>query len=142
MVDDKLAISACGQESVALNTHINTRIEMKRLEFHTTDVGGQSKCHKMHVGPPKSLCPDLKVHNTKMKLVNEDTYLEYVIRADGRNVSNIQKRVSKGIGIVSQIRKILDTLSFGKCFYQIAFSLREAMFLNGNLTNADICVTK
>ena len=33
MVDDKLAISTCGQESVALNTHINTHIEMKRLEF-------------------------------------------------------------------------------------------------------------
>ena len=144
MVDDKLAISTCGQESVALNTHINTHIEMKRLEFHTPDEGGKSKCHKMHVGPQNSLCPDLKVHNTKMELVNEDTYLGDVIRADGRNVSNIQKRVSKGIGIVSQIMKILDTISFGKCYYQIAFSLREAMFLNGILTNADIwyCVTK
>ena len=34
--------------------------------------------------------------------------------------------------------KILDTISFGKCYYLIAFSLREAMFLNGILTNADI----
>jgi hypothetical protein len=73
------------------------------------------------------------VHQTvSVQLVNEDTYLGDVIRA------------SKGIGIVSQIMNILDTISFGKCYYQIAFSLREAMFLNGILTNADIwyCVTK
>ena len=43
MVDDKLAISTCGQESVALNTHINTHIEMKRLGFHTPDEGGKSR---------------------------------------------------------------------------------------------------
>ena len=73
-----------------------------------------------------------------MPEVNEDTYLGDVVRADGKNCSNIQKRVSKGIGIVSQIMKILDTISFGKSYYLIAFSLREAMFKNGILTNADI----
>ena len=31
MVDDKLAFSTCGQESLSLNTHINTHIELKKL---------------------------------------------------------------------------------------------------------------
>ena len=138
MVDDKLAFSTCGQESLSLNAHINTHIELKKLEFHTPDARGKSKCHKMHVGQSSTLCPDLKVHNSSMELVSEDTYLGDVVRSDGRNISNIQHRVSKGIGIVSQIMKILETISFGKCYYQIAFSLREAMFINGILTNAEI----
>ena len=49
----------------------------------------------------------------------------------------IEHRVSKGIGIVSQIMKILETINFGKNYYLIAFSLREAMFLNGILTNVE-----
>ena len=51
MVDDKLAVS-----------HINAQIELKKLEFHTPDASGKTKCHKMHVGPTNSVCPDLKVH--------------------------------------------------------------------------------
>ena len=132
-----LAISTCGQESLALNTHINTNIELKKLEFHTPDAGGKTKCHKMHVGASSKICPNLKVHDSKMELVSEDTYLGDIVRADGKNSSNIEHRVSKGIGIVSQIMKILETISFGKNYYLIAFSLREAMFLNGILTNVE-----
>ena len=43
MVDDMLAFSTCGQESLALNTYINTHIELKKLEFHTPDAKGKSK---------------------------------------------------------------------------------------------------
>ena len=138
MVDDTLAFSTCGQDSLSLNTYINTHMELKKLEFHTPDSEGKTKCHKLHVGRQNSLCPDLKVHNTLMKPVLEDTYLGDVVRADGKNSSNIQARVSKGLGIVSQIMTILETVSFGEKFYNIALSLREAMFLNGILTNADV----
>ena len=92
----------------------------------------------MHVGPPNSLCPELKVHDSIMKLVSEDTYLGDVVRADGRNSSNVQQRVSKGIGLISQIMRILETISFGKSYFQIALRLREAIFLNGILTNSEI----
>jgi hypothetical protein len=137
MVDDMLAFSTCGQESLALNTYINTHIELKKLEFHTPDAKGKSKCHKMHVGHKNIVCPDLKVHDSLMELVLEDTYLGDVVQADGKNTSNIQNRVSKGLGKISQIMNILETVSFGNCYYQIALNLREAIFLNGILTNAD-----
>ena len=91
----------------------------------------------MHVGNKNIVYPDLKVHDSLMELVLEDTYLGDVVQADGKNTSNIQNRVSKGLGKISQIMNILETVSFGNCYYQIALNLREAIFLNGILTNAD-----
>ena len=73
-----------------------------------------------------------------MKLVQEDTYLGDIVRSDGKNSSNIKSRVSKGLGIIAQIMTILETVSFGASYFEIALSLREAKFQNGILTNADV----
>ena len=59
MVDDLLGIAPCGLKSLALNSFINTQIEMKRLKFHTPDSQGKSKCHKIHVGNICDSCPEL-----------------------------------------------------------------------------------
>ena len=85
MVEDINGISKCGLDSVALNTFINTQIELKKLKFHVPDEKGRSKCHKLHIGPRKSTCPELKVHNTVMVDVTEDTYLGDIISANGKN---------------------------------------------------------
>ena len=45
MVDDLLFISSCGLPSVEMNAYINTKTNLKKLQF------GVTKCHKMHVGP-------------------------------------------------------------------------------------------
>ena len=42
------------------------------------------------------------------------------------------------MGIISQILTILETVSFGNYYFQIAMTLRESMFLNGILTNSEI----
>ena len=79
-------------------------------------------------------CPDLKVHGTKMGQVNEDLprgHSEQLLK-------NIRKRVGKGLGIISQIISILETVSFGMYYFEIAMTLREFMFVNGILTNSDI----
>ena len=34
MVDDLIAVSRCGQNSLSVNTYINTQIELKKLKFH------------------------------------------------------------------------------------------------------------
>ena len=62
---------------------INTQIEMKKLEFHTPDKNGKSKCHKMHVGKSNVMCSYLKVHGTPMGQVSEDTYLGGIISSNG-----------------------------------------------------------
>ena len=50
LVDDLIGVTACGHDSLAMNTFINTQIELKKLEFHTPDEKGKSKCNVMHVG--------------------------------------------------------------------------------------------
>ena len=84
MVDDINAISKCGIESLALNTYINTQIELKKLRFHVPDKNGKSKCHKIHIGEHSTMCPVLKVHGTVMETVTEDLYLGDVISGDGK----------------------------------------------------------
>ena len=73
-----------------------------------------------------------------METVNEDMYLGDLISNDGKNKKNVAKRVSKGLGIITQIINFLGVLSFGHNFIEIALMLRESMFINGILFNAEI----
>ena len=50
---------------------------------------------------------------------------------------NLKERLGKVLGI-SEIMSILDTVSFGYKYFQIFTLLREAMFINGILTNSEI----
>ena len=60
MVDDILAVARCGNKSLAVNTYINSQIEMKRLRFHTPDKNGKSKCNGLHIGKKNHMCPTLR----------------------------------------------------------------------------------
>ena len=44
MVDDVLAISKCGVDSVIMNAFLNQKTSIKKLQF------GPEKCHQLHVG--------------------------------------------------------------------------------------------
>ena len=127
-----------GIDSTRLNIEINTRVEMKKLNFHTPDQSGKSKCHTMHIGRKSENCPKLKVHGYEMEKVTSDTYLGDIISSDGKNRLNIESRVAKGLGIVSEIMDILKTVSFGVHYFEIATTLRESKLINGILTNCDV----
>ena len=98
MCDDLNGVAKCGMDSIALNTFINTQIELKKLRFHVPDRNGKSKCHKLHIGKNHKMCSVLKVHGTEMESVQYDTYLGDIISTDGRNTRNVQSRIAKGIG--------------------------------------------
>ena len=138
MVDDLIGVSRCGHRSVALNTYLTTQIELKKLSFHVPDTKGKTKCHQIHVGKSSAVCPELKIHGFKMEKVQQDTYLGDIISSDGRNSVNIKDRVGKGIGKMTEIFNILETVIFGVHYFKIFNLLREAMFINGTLTNAEI----
>ena len=138
MVDDLLSVRNCGFESIDANTSINNIIELKKLEFHTPKENKKSKCHYMHIGKECDVCPGMKVHGQKAKNVSEAFYLGDIVRNDGKNCTNIKSRVKKGLGIVSRIMDILNTISFGKRYFEIARTLREAELINGMLTNAEV----
>ena len=65
MMDDLLAISNCGRESVKNNGFLNAKTKVKKLQF------GGDKCHKMHVGKKHYLCPELAVDNWELRKVNK-----------------------------------------------------------------------
>ena len=138
MIDDLLGIAPCGLESLALNTFINTQIEMKKLKFHTPGPEGRTKCHKIHVGKKNEFCPSLLVHNTVMPAVNSDTYLGDIICGDSTNKKNIANRVAKGHGRIAQIISIVEKISFGKHYFRIALLLRNTMFLSAILNNSEV----
>ena len=137
MVDNILGIAPCGNKSLALNTFINTHMEMKKLKFHTPDTTGKSKCHMLHVGQHNQLCPELRVHGRAMECVDSDTYLGDVIASDGTNTLNIRKRISKGNGVISKIVNILESVSLGEHYFKIALLLRESLLLNAILSSSE-----
>ena len=51
---------------------------------------------------------------------------------------NINKRISRGIGISSRIMNLLRDICLGEHYIEIALLLRESMFVNSVLTNAEI----
>ena len=114
MCDDLNGVAKCGLDSVALNTFITTQIELKRLKFHIPNKEGKSKCHKIHVGKNHDTCPVLQVHGTVMESVSHDTYLGDIISSDGKNSRNIKKRVTRGIGISTQILNLLESICLGE----------------------------
>ena len=64
MVDDTLGISNCGTEAIAINSTINSFIQLKRLTF------SEKKSDVIHIGRKHRtilLCPKLKIHNSDMK---------------------------------------------------------------------------
>ena len=138
MVDDILGIAPCGLKSIAMNTLINTHIEMKRLTFHTPDANGKTKCHKMHIGSNNKFCPKLQVHGTDMIEVESDVYLGDEISSDGSNKRNIDRKVSIGKGKISEIMALLEKISLGVHYFKIGLLLRESIFLSSVLFNSEV----
>ena len=53
--------------------------------------------------------------------VSEDTYLGDVISEDRKNEMNLKHRISKGLGIISEIMHILDKISLGKHYFTLLY---------------------
>ena len=61
MIDDLLCISNCGINSILMNSFINTKSSVKKLQF------GVEKCHKIHCGKNRTICPPLYIDSWKTK---------------------------------------------------------------------------
>jgi hypothetical protein len=107
-------------------------MEVKKLKL------GESKCKHIHVGKTEKLCPVLKVHGKNMSKCEVEKYLGDLVASDCKNKSNISNRRALGIGIISQIMILLDEISFGQYYFEIAVMLRQAMLINSILFNAEV----
>lgn len=92
----------------------------------------------MHVGKQQGKCPVLKVHGSIINDVTEISYLGDILSCYGKNVKNIKSRVSKRIGIISNIISILESVCFGPHYLEIAMLLRDSMLINGTIYNAEV----
>ena len=155
MVDDLVCISSCGLPTTLMNTFLNAKTSIKKLQF------GVDKCHKIHIGNNDIKCPELFIDNWKlvkkdnlktgyenldevlddeapMEDVSFDKYLGDLISADGSNDKNIKARQEKGFGIIKQIMTILHDYSFGPHYFEVAVVFRNAMLINAILCNSGV----
>ena len=72
-----------------------------------------------------------------MEESEEEKYLGVLISNDGRNLKNIKARVARGIGIVKRILTILDTIPFGKHYFEVGMLLRDSLLISSILYNAE-----
>ena len=131
MIDDIVGIAECGHKSVKMNCFLNTKIEMKKLWMN------KEKCHQIHVGAKKEMCPELIIHDSKMPKVSFDKYLGEMVSDDCLNKKDIELRVSKGMSYISQIMIILEEVCFGQFYFDTAVLLRESIFINGILSSIE-----
>ena len=73
-----------------------------------------------------------------MKTASEAKYLGDIINEEGNLNNTIEDRCQKGIGIVSQIASMLNSISLGFFYIEIGLILREARLINGTLTNSEV----
>ena len=132
MVDDNLAISKCGINSLQKNAIINSFIETQRLTLsEETSVVlhiSKKKCKKR--------CPQLKVHKNSMKTVESVRYLGDVVSASGSMRPCVEDRCKKGWGKVAEISGILSEMPDIRQI-EVGLKLREAKLHNGILFNSE-----
>ena len=116
-----------------MNSLINVKIESKKLRFSET------KCFKIHICKKSSVCNiKLKAHNNEIKDVKKATYLGDVLSDTGTINDTIDDRKSKSIGRINQITSMLQSISLGFFYMDIALVFREAMLINGIITNSEV----
>ena len=136
MVDDILTISKCGTTSVTINSAANSFISSKKLQY------GSSKCARIHIQPGRTKqtnkCAELTVNGEKMEDSDKEKYLGDVINKNASSHATVVERVSKGYGILANIRAIMHDIPLGKRRVEIGLQLRQAWFLNSCLLNSEV----
>ena len=133
MVDDILGIQKCDNSMVIQNSYINSFIESRRQKFC------ENKCSRLHIGKhnKKGGCPELYIHNIKMKNSLKEKYLGDILSSSGNPHLTVLDRISRGYGIIGEIMSILDEIPTGRKRIKIGLLLRQSWFLNSILLNSE-----
>ena len=115
----------------------------------------------MHIGKKTSYCPELQIDSWKVETKSEfeinkdelidvfegaidmddsdeERYLGDLITSDGSNKTNIHSRKAKGFGIIDKIVSMLEEISFGPNYFEIAILLRSSLFISSILVNSEV----
>ena len=93
----------------------------------------------MHIGNESSSCSKLIVNSKdKMPVKNHETYLGEILSTSGSNDKNIQNKRSSGLSAVSQNISMLNQISLGHFFFEIALVLRDTILVSKMMSSAEI----
>ena len=154
MIDDLACISESGTKSVEMNSYINAKTSIKKLQYNV------DKSYQIHVGGKEHTTPELFIDKwvvrkkdanktginnltdiyagkVLMERKSSELYLGDIMSKNGKNTTNILARKNKGHAIINQIMNILEGTCLGPYEIEAALILRSSLFLNGILTNSE-----
>ena len=92
----------------------------------------------MHTGvKSKHLCPSLSVHGDSMLISDKQKYLGDILTTSGKITENIEARYKKGLGKINEILGILQEVSFGPHYFQMALLFRDSILINSMLCSSE-----
>ena len=159
-VDDLFDIQKCKKYTKLVNIYTNEEISKRKLQL------SKDKCKRMHIEPKSSKsinkCDELYIDNWSVivsksegrssklvdvfnqqvviKSVESMDYLGDVVSCDATNTLNIQSRVTKGQGVITDILQIIEGIYFGEFTFEAFIMLRSSLFLSVITNNLEVSV--
>ena len=65
----------------------------------------------------------------KINDVSEVKYLGNKVNSEGTNMKDIQIKCNRGVGTINRIQTILETMFFGKFYFEVGKTMIESMLL-------------
>ena len=65
-------------------------------------------------------------------------YLGYTINSDGTNMTDIEQKCNRGIGIINKIQTIHKTMFFGRYHFETGKTMIDSMLLGSILNNSEV----
>ena len=156
VVDDLITVSESGYKSVKMNSFINAKTAIKKLQF------GPDKCHVLHIGRNQENhkifdhyvegwnmeeVPDIlagesyteEAYDGEHGMSSESVqkYLGQHISSDFTNTKNIEMLRNKGIGIQNKLVQIMTAISAGKHYFEMAEILRNSLLISSILSSSE-----
>ena len=98
-----------------------------------------SKCFNMYIGNEITACTKLTANDIDpMTVKNHATYLGEIICNSGSNDKNIQYKRNIGVGAVSKIISMLNQISLGHFYFEIALVLRDTILIPKMVSSSEI----
>ena len=73
-----------------------------------------------------------------MKRTSSEKYLGDIISNNGKIDENIEDRVNKGRGRINSIISLLEEISFGENYFEMALLFRNSMLINSLLSSSEV----
>ena len=78
------------------------------------------------------------LYSKEMKTSSSETYLGDVLTNDGKIDVNISARYDRGVGAINSFFSLLQEISFGQYFFEMAMLFRSSMLISSVLSSSEV----